>query len=310
MANTTIISKVGSGKPATGQLQQGEIGIDIELKKIWTFSTKDNDFIELSGGDIKWDQIDPESFPEEITNILYPDGNPDYVDLAVLKAQVQSNTGRIADLEAVVGDATKGLVKELEDLKVKVDANTVGVGQNAAEIITLKGRVGTNELNITANLTAIGANTEAISINAGEIERLEGLINNSMTGLVLGGEYDAFQNQVVSVTGGGIDAGLRPGEALPAPSESTKGIYVIVTVEGPLSGTGTRAPNREEDGTIAHVGDWLVSDGIHGWLLFELGQQDVTFGMIGGSPYDNQALKGALDAKIDIVGTIVCGNYN
>lgn len=310
MANTTIISKVGSGKPATGQLQQGEIGIDIELKKIWTFSTKDNDFIELSGGEIKWDQIDPESFPEEITNILYPDGNPDYVDLAVLKEQVQSNTGRIAALEAVVGDATKGLVKELEDLKVKVDGNTVGVGLNAAEIITLKGRVGTNELNITANLTAIGANAEAISINAGEIERLEGLINNSMTGLVLGGEYDAFQNQVVSVTGGGIDAGLRPGEALPAPSESTKGIYVIVTVEGPLSGTGTRAPNREEDGTIAHVGDWLVSDGIHGWLLFELGQQDVTFGMIGGSPYDNQALKGALDAKIDIVGTIVCGNYN
>ena len=61
---------------------------------------------------------------------------------------------------------------------------------------------------------------------------------------------------------------------------------------------------------MAHVGDWLVSDGIHGWLLFELGQQEVTFGMIGGSPYDNNALKGALDAKIDIDGTIVCGTYS
>jgi len=310
MANTTIISKVGSGKPSTGQLQQGEIGIDIEDKKIWTFSTKDNDFVELSGGDINWNQIDPESFPDEITNILFPDGNPNYVDLSVLKAQVESNTDRIGALEDVVGDATKGLVKEIEDLKGKVDTNADDISKNASDISGLATRVGTNELNISANTTAIGVNTGDISTNADEIKRLEGLINNSMTGLVLGGEYDAFQNRVVTCTNEGFTAGLKIGEALPAPSESTKGIYVIVTVEGPLSGTGTMAPNREEDGTIAHVGDWLVSDGIHGWLLFELGQQEVTFGMIGGSPYDNQALKDALDAKIDVDGTIVCGSYS
>ena len=310
MANTTIISKVGSGKPSAGQLQQGEIGIDIEDKKIWTWSSKDNDFVELSGGEISWEQIDPETFPDEITNILFPDGNPNYIDLTALKAQVESNTGRIDDLEAVVGDATGGLVKELNDLKGKVDTNTGNISKNETAISDLAVRVGTNELNIQANTTAIGVNAAGISTNAAEIERLEGLINNSMTGLVLGGEYDAFQNKVTTVTGPGIDAGLRPGEALPAPSEATKGVYVIVTVEGPLSGTGTRAPQREEDGTIAHVGDWLVSDGIHGWLLFELGQQEVTFGMIGGSPYDNKALSDALDAKIDIDGTIVCGTYS
>ena len=310
MANTTIISKVGSGKPSTGQLQQGEIGIDIEDKKIWTWSSKDNDFIALSGGDINWNQIDPETFPDEITNILFPDGNPDYVDLKLLKAQVDSNTGRITDLENVVGDATGGLVKELEDLKGKVETNTGDILKNTGDISGLSGRVGSAELAIRANETAIGLNATDIGINASEIERLEGLINNSMTGLVLGGEYDAFQNKVVTCTNEGFEAGLKIGEALPAPSEATKGIYVIVTVEGPLSGTGTRAPNREEDGTIAHVGDWLVSDGIHGWLLFELGQQEVTFGMIGGSPYDNKALKDALDAKIDVAGTIVCGNYS
>jgi len=310
MANTTIISKVGSGKPSTGQLQQGEIGIDIEGKKIWTFSSKDNDFVELSGGDISWEQIDPETFPDEITNILLPDGNPNYIDLTALKAQVESNTDRIVILEDVVGDATGGLVKELNDLKGKVDTNTANISKNTGDITSLATRVGTNELNIKANETAIEVNAQGISTNAGEIQRLEGLINNSMTGLVLGGEYDANQNKVVSCTNEGFAAGLKIGEALPAPSESTKGIYVIVTVEGPLSGTGTRSPNREEDGTMAHVGDWLVSDGIHGWLLFELGQQDVTFGMIGGSPYDNQALKDALDAKIDIDGTIVCGNYS
>jgi len=310
MANTTIISKVGSGKPSTGQLQQGEIGIDIEDKKIWTWSSNDNDFVELSGGEISWEQIDPETFPDEILNILFPDGNPDYIDLKLLKAQVESNTGRIDDLEAVVGDATGGLVKELEDLKGKVDTNTSDILTNKGNITDLTGRVGSAELAIEANTAAIGVNAGNISTNAAEIERLEGLINNSMTGLVLGGEYDAFQNKVVSVTGEGIDAGLRPGEALPAPSEATKGVYVIVTVEGALSGTGTRAPQREEDGTIAHVGDWLVSDGIHGWLLFELGQQEVTFGMIGGSPYDNQALEDALNAKIDIDGTIICGTYS
>lgn len=308
--NTTIISKVGSGKPNTGQLQQGEIGIDLENKKIWTFSTNDNDFVELSGGDINWNQIDPDTFPDEITNILFPDGNPDYVDLSVLKAQVDSNTDRIGVLEDVVGDATKGLVKEINDLKGKVDTNTDDIGTNATDISNLASRVGTNELGIDANTTAIGVNATKIGINAGEIARLEGLINNSLTGLVLGGEYDAFQNKVVSCTNEGFEAGLKIGEALPPPSEATKGIYVIVTVEGPLNGTGTRAPNREEDGTTAHVGDWLVSDGIHGWLLFELGQQDVTFGMIGGSPYDNTALATELNNKIGKGDTIDCGTYS
>lgn len=310
MANTTIISKIGSGKPSIGQLQQGELGIDIESRKIWTWSANDSDFVELSGGDITWDQIDPESFPDEIINILFPDGNPDYIDLAVLKAQVQSNTGRIDDLEAVVGDATQGLVKQVNDLASTVSGHTTDIDKNTTDISNLAGRVGTNELNISANSTAIGVNAGDISDNADEIKRLESLINNSMTGLVLGGEYDANQNQVLSCTNEGFAAGLKIGDALPAPSESTKGIYVIVTVGGPLSGTGTTSPNREEDGTMAHKGDWLVSDGIHGWILFELGQQDVTFGMIGGSPYDNAALGDELNDKISVGDTINCGTYS
>lgn len=309
MANTTIISKIGSGKPSTGQLQQGELGIDIEDRKIWTWSVNDSDFVELSGGDITWDQIDPESFPDEIINILFPDGNPDYIDLAVLKAQVLSNTDRIDDLEAVVGDATQGLVKQVNDLASTVSGHTTDIDKNTTDISNLAGRVGTNELNISANSTAIGVNAGDISDNADEIKRLESLINNSMTGLVLGGEYDANANEVLSCTNEGFAAGLKIGDPLPAPSESTKGIYVIVTVSGPLSGTGTTSPNREEDGTMAHKGDWLVSDGIHGWILFELGQQDVTFGMIGGSPYDNAALGTELNDKISVGDTINCGTY-
>ena len=309
MANTTIIHKIGSGKPSTGQLQQGEIGIDPVAQVIWTYSEKDSDFVELSGGDISWGQIDPDSFPDEIINILFPDGNGDYVDLQALKAQVSANTQAIEDLENVVGDATSGLVKQVNDLEGRVSTNETNISTNTGDIATNKSDIQSNVLAISALDGRVTVNEGNISDNAGEIQRLEGLINNSITGLVLGGEYDANQNKVISCTNEGFTAGLKIDDPLPAPSESTKGIYVIVTVAGPLSGTGTRTPNREEDGTIANVGDWLISDGIHGWLLFELGQQDVTFGMIGGSPYDNKALEDALNAKIDVSGTIDCGLY-
>ena len=276
---TTIISKVGSGEPSPGQLQQGEIGIDITNKVIWTYSQQDNAMVELAGGDIGWDQIDPDTLPPEIINIIGGgEGNPDYIDLEALKAQVSSNSSEISKLWTAIdgiNDEVGGLILELGSLDT---------------------RVGINEGNIQKNKE--------------EIQRLEGLINNSLTGLVLGGEYDANRNVCATVTNEGFEAGLKIDQPLPPPSESTKGVYVIVTVEGPLSGTGTRSPNREEDGTMAHVGDWLVSDGIHGWILFELGQQDVTFGMIGGSPYDNDALGAALDEKISVGDTIDCGSYS
>jgi hypothetical protein len=309
MANTTIIHKIGSGKPSTNQLKQGEIGIDPVAKVIWTYSEKDSDFVELSGGDVNWNQIDPESFPDEIINILYPDGNTNYVDLQALKAQVGANTGAIDALENVVGDANSGLVKQVNNLEGRVSSNETSISTNAGNIATNKSDIQGNVLAIGALEGRIDVNDGLISDNAEDIQRLEGLINNSLTGLVLGGEYDASKNKVVSTTTEGANAGLAVDSALPGPSESTKGIYVIVTVGGPLSGTGTRSPNREEDGTMAHKGDWLVSDGIHGWILFELGQQDVTFGMIGGSPDDNAALKAALESKIAVGDTIDCGQY-
>lgn len=303
--HTTIISKVGSGEPSQGQLQQGEIGIDITNKVIWTYSQKDNKMVELAGGSVDWEQI--EGIPPEIINIINNnDGNPNYIDLATLAAQVATNTGDIATLKGQVGSletAVGGIEGQLIALGGLIQDNTDAIGGLASD-------VGANELAIDALEGRVFINEGAIGDNKSEIQRLEGLINNSLTGLVLGGDYDASSNTVAGLTNDGIDAGLRLDQPLPAPSSATKGIYVVVTVEGPLQGTGTKAPNREEDGTMAHVGDWLVSDGIHGWLLFELGQQDVTFGAIGGSPYDNQALEAALNEKISVGDTIDCGSYS
>ena len=301
---TTIISKVGSGEPSPGQLQQGEIGIDITNKVIWTYSQKDNEMVELAGGSVDWGQI--ENIPPEIINIINNnDGNPNYVDLAALAAQVATNTGDIIDLKGAIGSlesAVGGIEGQLVVLGGLIQDNTDAIGGLVSD-------VGANELAIDALEGRVFINEGAIGDNKSEIQRLEGLINNSLTGLVLGGDYDASSNTVAGLTNDGIDAGLRLDQPLPPPSEKTKGVYVVVTVAGPLEGTGTKAPNREEDGTMAHVGDWLVSDGIPGRLLFELGQQDVTFGRIGGSPYDNKALEDALNAKSDVDGTIDCGQY-
>ena len=224
-----------------------------------------------TGGDT-WDQIDPDTLPPEIINIIGGgEGNPDYVDLAALKAQVDGNTAEIVKLwEAIEEiDTVGGLVRSL----------------------VLDGRVGVNE--------------GAIEKNKTDIKDLKDALNNSLTGLVLGGEYDANANWVKNPTNAGIDAGLRPDNPLPAPSEKTKGIYVIVTTAGELSGTNARA---DED--FANVGDWLISDGIHGWILMELGQQDVVFSQIGGDPYDNEKLGLALDEKISVGDTIDCGTYS
>ena len=49
--------------------------------------------VELAGGDIDWDQIDPDTLPPEIINIINGTDNPDYINLADLKAQVDANTG-------------------------------------------------------------------------------------------------------------------------------------------------------------------------------------------------------------------------
>lgn len=198
-----------------------------------------------------------------------PEGG-DYVDLSELEKQVGLNTGQISDLW--------NALQELED---KI------FGENG-----LESKVNENTANIGLNAEAIGA--------------LQDLLNANLTGLVLGGEYDASINQVSKTTGPGEDAGLAAGSPLPT-GEGTKGVYVIVTKEGQLSGTGG-SPSRS-DGDIAHVGDWLVSDGVHGWILFSFGMETVNWGMIGGDIENQEDLKELLELYIKHTDTITCDTY-
>ena len=81
--------------------------------------------------------------------------------------------------------------------------------------------------------------------------------------ITLGGTYDANTGLVSSVTTQGTTAGLVVGSALPAPGVLNNEIFVIVDVQG------TNGPNSP---TLAHVGDWYLSDGTT-WQFLNVGNQ-------------------------------------
>lgn len=301
MANI-LVHKIGSGKPADGKLQAGEFGVDVSEKILWV-GTSTGEAVELSGGDINWDQIiDP---PAAIDIIINPN-NPDYIDITDLEDRVDSNKAAI-----------DGILAELTRLEGKINANAANIATNAADILTNAGKISANESLLSAhdaqikeNTTNIGTNTGNIASNKQEIDDLKLLVEGGLTGLTLGGQYDAAVNLVRSPTTEGFEAGLRPGEALPA-TAGTKGIYVVVTVEGPLDGTGIAPPpDNRADTEMAYVGDWLVSDGVHGWVLFSFHTDATLWGMIGGDISTQEDLQAQFLTKVGVDDTIGGGNYN
>jgi hypothetical protein len=296
---TTIITKFGNGKPKSGDLQHGELAIDMTNSILYT-KEGNGLIIQLGGGDVNWNQII--GVPEQITNII--DVNADgYIDLAALKALVEQHTGEIAQLDT-----------DLKALAVRVTTNETNIGTNSDRIDALEDQAGGDggfqeQINdILDQITIINGRLDVVETladnNKGEIDTIKDLLDANLVGLVFGGEYNADINVVEKATDAGKAAGLTDGQNVPGSSAQTKGIYLIVTTAGELTGT------TKSDGDQANVGDWLVSDGIHGWLHLELGQGAVTFSMIEGSARDNADLEAELDKKMDAEGaTINCGNY-
>jgi hypothetical protein len=301
MANI-LVHKIGSGKPANNKLATGEFGVDVGEGILWV-GTDSGVAVELSGGAIEWAQII--DVPIEIIQII-DKNDPDYISIADLEVKVDANKAAI-----------DGILAELERLEGRIDANASNISTNAAGIAANKTKTETNAAlisantaQITANTTQIGLNTGNIASNKAEIDALKAGLEGDLTGLTLGGQYDAAVNVVRNPTTEGIEAGLRPGEALPA-TEGTKGIYVVVTVEGPLQGTGI-APidGGRADGEMAYKGDWLVSDGVHGWVLFSFHTDATLWGMIGGDISLQEDLQAQFATKVGVDDTIGGGNYN
>jgi hypothetical protein len=299
---TTIITKYGNGKPTTDDIAHGELAIDMTGAVLYTRDGNDN-IIALGGDTIGFDQIDPDTIPPELIAII--DGTIDLDALVELANQNNISIGTLGDdlaeLEKRV-KANEAAILALQNSVGALDDQINGDGGIAE-------RLGDAEDDIKDNATQIGTNTGNISSNKQEIDALKLLVEGGVTGLTLGGEYNAALNVVENPTEEGKAAGLVHNEALPA-TEGTKGIYVIVTTEGVLGGTGISKANGKSDGEMAYSGDWLISDGVHGWVLFEFHTDATVWGQIGGDIELQDDLQDALDLKFDKDGgTLTCGRY-
>jgi hypothetical protein len=299
---TTIITKYGNGKPGTDDLQHGELAIDMTGSVLYTKDGNDR-IIELGGGTVGWDQIDKDTIPPELIAII--DGTIDLDALLELANQNNIDIGALGDdlaeLEKRV-KANEAAILALQNSVGDLDEQINGDGGIAE-------RLGDAEDDIKENTKQIGINAGNISSNRSEIDALKLLVEGGVTGLTLGGEYNAAQNWVENPTEEGKAVGLLNGQPLPA-TAGTKGFYVIVTTEGVLSGTGISKANGKSDGETAYPGDWLISDGVHGWVLFEFHTDATVWGQIGGDITNQDDLQEALELKFDKDGgTLECGRY-
>lgn len=333
---TTIITKYGYGRPNGGQLAKAEVAVDLTEGILYS-STTGTDIIELGRGEISWENITGKP------PVIDPDnGGDQYVDLKALEAQVAQNKGDIGLLNSAVAQ----LQSDLNDTNTDVGKNAAAivvldgrvgdneddieelqgkVGQNETAISNLGGRVSKNETNIETNKNGIStlnsqindepdglvhkveANAEGISQNAEDIEALRKLVDQDLTGLRLAGTYEVPKNEIVEVSGPAQAAGMKVGDKLNIHAkDDNAGFYFVVKGNGPLADT-VRAGS---DGKNAQNGDWLVCDGVHGWILMQFGGDHVTWGAIGGDINSQEDLMLEFDKYIAKTDTINCGQYS
>lgn len=306
MANI-ITLKFGSGPPSSQSLRQGEVGLDLTNKVIYT-STNGTDIVEMSrnmgeGGTINWSQI--EGVPA-VLELIVDNNIPNYSTFDALVAQVKSNEEAISALQSIdtgLQGQIDALNQGLVDLGLLVEQNTTDIGTNANAI-------GQNTIAIGGNTTAIGQLDGRVTVNEGDIINLKNLVDKELTGLFLAGSYDANAGTISNVLDTAVDADGNPlflqGNALNNyQGGKYQGYYFVVDVAGELKNTGTPA---RADGEQAYVGDWMVSDGPH-WLHFNFSQESTTWGTIGGDISIQADLQAQFATKLDLNADIVGGNY-
>lgn len=332
---TTIITKYGYGKPADGQLAKAEIAVDLTDGILYSSATG-SDIIELGRGEISWENITGKP------PVIDPDnGGDQYVDLTALEAQVLANKGDISTLNSAVSQ----LGSDLADTNTEVGKNAAAIGlldgrvtQNEIDIEALKGQVGgidtdltgikqdisDNASDIEINKNSIStlnsqindspnglkyqveANTGGVAQNKSDIEDIRKLLDQDLTGLRLAGTYKVPENEIVDVSDAATAAGMKVGDKLNVHAKAgNEGFYFVVQGSGPLADT-VRAGS---DGLTAQNGDWLVCDGVHGWILMQFGGDHVTWGAIGGKIDNQEDLMLEFEKYLAKGETINCGQY-
>jgi len=191
MSTTVILLKRGTGKPDT--LKYGEIALDVDAKLIYA-ALPSGEIVEMSGGSINWNQIDPDTFPPGV-------GGPDAIN--------------IVDLEARVG------VNESDIAKLKADVTQLWIElQNAEQLAT-------------AAYNKANQNAVLIGENAQDIEDLQNEIGAIESGLIFGGTYSPISGQITNVDAYAVSRGFSEGMTLTLNTGAEQqGIYFIVTEAG------------------------------------------------------------------------------
>ena len=212
------------------------------------------------------------------------------------------------------------LEKDLSALAARVTQNEKDIATNAGNIATNAKNIATNTGNISDNSSNIADNTADIKDNSDAIDALEprveqneidiaalqAIVDGDLTGLTLGGTYALPRNQVNTVTAAGTSAGIKKDDTLDQHAkDSNKGMYFVVEGEGTLGGLFRDSSN----GQFAQNGDWLVCDGVHGWILMSFGGDHVAWGSIGGDITNQEDLMAELAKKIEENDTLDGGRF-
>ena len=189
--STIILLKRGTGKPDT--LKYGEIALDVDAKLIYA-ALPSGEIVEMSGGSINWNQIDPDTFPPGV-------GGPDAINLVELEARVGVNEDDIA--------------------KLKSDVTQLWIELQNAEMLA------------TAAYNKANENAALIGDNAKDIEDLQNEIGAIESGLIFGGTYSPISGQITNVDAYAISRGFSEGMTLTTNTGAEQqGIYFIVTEAG------------------------------------------------------------------------------
>jgi hypothetical protein len=299
-ATVQIITKWGNSKPTS--LAKGELAVDLNNQILYTFDGLK--IIEVGGGTVDWGNIDPDTIPDEITNIL--DGT---INIGDLDALAQQNAAAIIQLNSDLTDLAARVTQNEKDISTNAD----GIQENVEAIEALGGRVGKNEGDIKDNAADIEDLEKnqveldgRVTQNEDDIEALKGIVDGDLTGLVLGGTYDVPSRVVADTTAAGDTALINVGDSLDVHAkEENKGMYFVCQGSGELGGLKRESSN----GKYAQNGDWLVCDGIHGWILMAFGGDHVTWGAIGGTLSNQTDLQEALDTKLEEGDTLDGGRF-
>jgi predicted Zn-dependent protease with MMP-like domain len=263
------------------------VGVDLSGKALWTYSEKDNKNIQLSGGDVDLGQLPDVDIGggnfitiEELAILVGQNSEAiddlkdrvtqNETDISANSGLIASNTSAIAALDVRVEALEKwqedmeqaigNLVIGLDEMQKQIDLNTTGVGENADEIQKLWAEIGL----------------------------VEGGVNYA-------GNYNAGTNLISTVSDYAASLDVEAGQTLASNvGDKQKGLFFIVTTPGTLQNSGG---DGSQDNQECFVGDWLICDGTK-YVLASYQMETVSFGQLAGDPYDNDALKAALEAKV------------